>query len=141
MITNLAANASSTAARPRRGVHIGLWVVQAVAAVGFISVAFAKFTHAPMVVEVFNAMGVGDWMPYTIGALEVVGAIALLIPRLCGVAATAFVALTVGAISTHLIFGGNPAAAVVMLVLSVIVAIGRRRSTAAFIESLKRTAR
>jgi uncharacterized membrane protein len=44
-------------------------------------------------------------MPYVIGVLAILGAIGLLIPRLSGTAALAFVILMIGAVVSHLIWG------------------------------------
>lgn len=112
-----------------RGLNITLWVLQGVLALVFVLTALTKFAGAPQAVEIFEAMGTASWMPYVIGLLEIIGAVALLVPRLCGLAAVAFVALLVGAVLSHLIVGvGSPILALVLLVLSALVAYGRRAS-------------
>lgn len=118
-----------------RSTTVVLWVLQVVVALGFLFSAVAKFTAMPMVMATFQALG-APWLAYVIGALEVLGAVAMFVPRLCGLAATAFVALTVGALITHLVVGGDPTLALALLVLSAIVAIVRRRETAALIRSV-----
>ncbi|HEX2248433.1 MAG TPA: DoxX family protein, partial [Arthrobacter sp.] len=77
---------------------------------------------------------------YVVGALELAGAIGLLIPRLAGLAGLGLVALMIGAVLiTLLLFGASmlafPAA---VLVLVAIIAWGRRRSTADLIAPLRR---
>lgn len=119
-----------------RGLNIALWVLQVVTAVAFVMSAFAKFSGSPQAVGVFQAMGSGDWLVYLVGALELVGAIGLLIPRLCGLAATAFVALMVGALVTHAVVGGPALPAAVLLILSAILAWALRHRT---MELLERT--
>jgi putative oxidoreductase len=70
-----------------------------------------------------------------IGVLEVTGSVALLVPRLCGLAALAFVALMVGAVATTLIGLDAPRAVVpaTVLVMAAVVARGRRDRTAALV--------
>ena len=128
MIDKLKA-AGSPSRSMSRGPNIALWALQGVLALVFALSALMKFTAAPQAVEVFEAMGTASWLPYVIGPLEVVGAIALLIPRLSGLAAAAFVALMIGAVLTHLIWGGSVVLEIVLLILSAVVAYGRRTST------------
>ncbi|MBV9142386.1 MAG: DoxX family protein [Pseudonocardiales bacterium] len=86
MIDDLKADESPSRSTSR-GLNVTLWVLQGVLALVFALSAVMKFTAAPQAVEVFEAMGTASWLPYVIGLLEVVGAIALLIPRLSGLAA------------------------------------------------------
>lgn len=108
--------------------HRTLWVVQVVAAVGFAAAAAAKLSGSPEVVATFRAIGGGDWLRYLVAALELAGAVALFVPRLVGLAGVAFVALTVGATVTQLVTGASPVMALLMLVLSAVIAWGRRSS-------------
>ena len=120
--------AESPSRSTSRGLNITLWVLQGVLALVFALSAAMKFTAAPQAMQVFEAMGTASWLPYVIGPLEVAGAIALLIPRLSGLAATAFVALMIGAVLTHLIWGGSVVLEITLLLLSAVVAYGRRAS-------------
>ncbi|HEY2762884.1 MAG TPA: DoxX family protein [Pseudonocardiaceae bacterium] len=119
-----------------RGRNITLWVLQGVLALVFVLTALLKFTGSPQAVAVFEAMGTAGWLPYVIGVLEVAGAVALLIPRLSGLAAVAFVALMVGAVLTHLIWGGPVVLEIVLLILCVVVAYGRRSATSELLTGL-----
>ncbi len=96
----------------------------------FVWAAIPKLTADPMAVQGFTAMGLGIAGMYIIGSLEVAGAVALLIPRLAGLAGLAFVGLMIGAVVASLPFG----AAMVVVpaavgVLAAVIAWGRRRST------------
>lgn len=121
-----------------RGAAVSLWGLQVVTAIGFVGAAVTKFTGAPQGVQVFEAMGVGLWLAYVIGALEVAGAAALLVPRLCGLAGLAFVALTAGAVATHLVVGGNPGFAALLGVCAAGIAWARRRETAQTVALVRR---
>ncbi|MGH3851329.1 MAG: DoxX family protein [Pseudonocardiaceae bacterium] len=109
-----------------RSTNTTLWVLQGITAAGFALSSLLKLSGSPEALAVFEAMGTAGWMPYVIGVLEIIGAIGLLIPRLSGTAALAFVALTIGALVCHAIWGGFAAPAVVMLILSLVLAYGRR---------------
>jgi putative oxidoreductase len=138
MVDNITAQQPATG-RTGRATNIVLWVLQVLLAAGFAMSAVAKFTATPQAVAVFEAMGTAGWMPYAIGTLEVAGAIGLLIPRLCGTAAWAFVALMVGAVLTHLMFGGDPTPAIGLLVFSAVIAWGRRSNAAALLAGRSRS--
>lgn len=121
-------------------VRTGLWVLQYLAAAGFLFNAFGKFTGYPDMMVVFVAMGTAGWLPYVIGVLEVAGAVALVVPRLrlYGLAALAFVALTVGGLMSHVIWGGSMIPAAVLLVISAVIAWGRRANTVDTIARFRR---
>lgn len=124
MVDNVAT--SHAPASAGRGMNITLWVLQGIMALGFALNGLMKLSGSPQAVAIFEAMGTAGWMPYVIGVLEILGAIGLLIPRLSGTAALAFIALMIGAVVSHLIWGGSPVPAVVLLILSAVVAYGRR---------------
>lgn len=121
-----------------RGANAALWVLQGVTALGFVMTAAMKFTAAPQIVRLFEAMGAGLWLVYLVGALEVAGAVALFVPRLRGLAALAFVALTAGAVVTHLVVGGSPAFAAILGVFAAVIAWARRRETADLVRLARR---
>lgn len=129
MVDNVAARQAPSTGEASRGLNITLWVLQGILALGFALSGLAKLTGAEQAVLIFKEMGTADWMPYLIGLLELAGAIGLLIRRVAGLAAVAFVLLMVGALVSHLIWGGFAAPAVGLLILSAVVAYGRRSST------------
>ncbi|WP_262004413.1 DoxX family protein [Streptomyces sp. FIT100] len=56
----------------------------------------------------FDEIGFGDWFMYLVGALELAGAVALVIPVLSGVSALALIGLMIGAFVTQVtVFGGE----------------------------------
>lgn len=119
----------SSPARPRAGNRI-LWILQGIAALGFLLAATSKLSGDHQAVATFHALGWGAWVRYLLAALELLGAAALLIPRLTGLAALAFVGLTVGAVAVQLDTGGSPAMALLLLIVSGVVAWGRRHTIA-----------
>ena len=126
MVDNLAVPQGQSAGSTSRGLNITLWVLQVILALGFALSGLTKLSGAPDALVVFKEMGTDGWMPYVIGSLEIIGAIGLLIRRVTGMAAVAFVALMLGAVLSHLILGvGSPIPAIVLLVLSALVTYGR----------------
>ncbi len=131
--------AASPAAPASRAVNVGLWVAQVVTALAFVFAALGKFGGDPMIVETFDKVGFGDWFRYFIGVLEVLGAVALFVPPLVGLAGLAFVGLMVGAlVVTIAVVGGSVVLPLALLIFSAVIAWGRRRSTARLWQALAR---
>lgn len=132
-----------TAAPPvarSRAATITLWVLQVLLAINIAFAGVGKLTGMQAMVDMFDSIGVGQWFRYVTGALEVAGAIGLLIPRLTGLAALGLVGVMIGAIATHLfIIGGSPVLPIVLLIVAAIIAWGRRDSTLALLGSLRRS--
>ena len=81
------------------------WVVQILLATFYLLAASGKLMSRPQVIEMFRNWGFPDKFYLVVGALELFGAIGLLIPRLAGYAASGLIVLMVGAALTHLING------------------------------------
>src|SRR6266849_3059716 len=60
-------------------VNVVLWVFQIAAAGMFLNVGFLKLSGNAQLVALFEAIGIGQWLRYLTGALEVAGAFLLLI--------------------------------------------------------------
>ncbi|MEV8228041.1 DoxX family protein [Streptomyces sp. NPDC079167] len=89
--------------------------------------AVAKLVGHASAVESFDRMGWGSGAMYAIGALELAGALALLIPPLAGVAAIALVGLLAGASIVQLTLLDPPNAVMPALLIAVVVLIARDR--------------
>jgi uncharacterized membrane protein YphA (DoxX/SURF4 family) len=106
-----------------------VWVLQALAAAAFLYVGAIKIagTNAQLI-QLFNQIGIGQWFRYLTGGLEVIGAIALLVPRFTTFGALLLSFIMVGAVITHLfVVGGSPVPAIVLLVLTGSIAWLRMR--------------
>jgi len=110
--------------------NVLLWIFQIAAAGMFLMAGFSKLVGNEQMVGMFEAIGVGQWFRYLTGALEVAGAILLLIPRTSGLGALMLAGVMAGAVMTHLfIIGGSPLMAIILLVVMGVVAWGRRQRT------------
>lgn len=115
------------AAVPSRKRQIALWLLQALLAAAFLAAGGAKLAGVPSMVVVFEGVGIGQWFRYVTGGIEVVSALLLLVPALCGLGAAMLVPTMVGATFAHLfLIGGSPVASMLLLLLSATVAWNRR---------------
>ncbi|MFD3308347.1 DoxX family protein [Streptomyces sp. NPDC058694] len=124
--------AESATARGRRA-RLALRGLQVLLALFYaFASALPKLIAHPSAAEVFNEMGWGSAGMYSIGVLELAGAVALLIPVLSSVAAVSLGALMVGAFITQItVFGGENAATPLILILPLaLIAWARRRDAA-----------
>lgn len=112
--------------------RIGLWCVKLVLAAAFIAAGNANLYGLPILVQNFEQIGLGQWFRYFTGTLELIGAAALLVPAVAPLGALLLAAIMVGATLTHLfVLPGSPVPAVVLFVLSVMVAWAHRDQIAA----------
>ena len=81
-----------------------------------------KLASLQVQVATFDEIGLGQWLRYFTGGLEVIGAILVLIPRTAGLAAILLGMTMVGAVDVHLLItGGSPVAALVLLAIAIAV--------------------
>ncbi|MFJ4270714.1 DoxX family protein [Streptomyces coelicoflavus] len=114
-----------------RGLRVALRVVQVLLALFFaVASALPKLIGHSSAADTFAEMGWGDAGMYAIGVLELAGAVALMVPLLQSVAATALSALMVGAFVVQLMYfdGENAATPLILMVPLLIVARARRGS-------------
>ena len=110
----------------RRSVAVALWVAQAVLALQLASGGILKLIGDAAMVDLFTDIGAGQWFRYAVGLVELAGAVGLLIPRLCGLAALGVTALLVGATVTNVAIGVAPWLPLVLLLVAATVAYARR---------------
>jgi putative oxidoreductase len=98
------------------------WCVQLLLGLLFVNVALAKLTGKPEMVELFTAIGVGQWFRYVTGGLELTGAVLIVVPRTRRIGAALLATIMIGAIAAHgFILHVPPTAPVVLLLLSGVV--------------------
>jgi len=113
-----------------RNVSIALLVLSFLLAALFLMSGGSKLAGAEQHVKGFAHWGYPDWFRLVIGAIEIVAAILLLIPRLAFFGASALIVVMAGATYTHLVRatgeGAMAAMTVVLLALLVLVAFARK---------------
>ncbi len=116
--------------------NAALWALQVLLAAYFVHSGVSLLGDD--FVGKFDKIGSGQWLRYVTGVLEIAGALGLLVPRLCGLAAVGLVGVMTGAVVTELFVLADPAGAVlpaVLLVLAAVVAWFRRDTTRALLQS------
>ncbi|MFJ8615200.1 DoxX family protein [Streptomyces clavifer] len=125
------ASVAAPAAAPRGGRRVArrvaLDTARVVLALFFGFSAVAKIMAHESAVQSFDRMGWGSGAMYTIGGLEMAGAVALLVPLLAGVAAMALAGLLAGASIVQLTLLDPPNAVMPALLIAVVVLIARDR--------------
>jgi hypothetical protein len=114
--------------RPRRVWSVVLWGLQGLLAA---LLAYAGANELPVprpeVAEVFGGIGLGDWLQYARGAVELVGAVGSAVPGLGRFAALWFTAVAAGAVVAHLTRLPPAALALPPAVIGGLVALIARR--------------
>ena len=80
-----------------------LWVLQILLAALFLMSSIPKLTSHPRAVEMFENYGYPDNFYLLVGAIELLGAFCLLIPKVAGYGASALMVIMIGASLTHLV--------------------------------------
>lgn len=117
---------SATIQATSRWKSISVWGVKTLLALAFLAAGSAKLYGVPMMVESFEHIGFGQWFRYLTGALEIIGAITILIPSVAAFGALLLSCIMVGAIITHAVIGGSAIPAVILLLLSATIALVHR---------------
>jgi uncharacterized membrane protein YphA (DoxX/SURF4 family) len=100
-----------------------VWGVRVLLAIAFGAAGVAKLAGVPQMVQVFDAVGFGQWLRYLTGVVEITGAVLLLVPAAGFFGGLLLTATMVGAVATHLLLiGGNPVPALVLGLLAAYVA-------------------
>jgi putative oxidoreductase len=119
--------ALSEESQPSKALNVTLWILQALAAAAFLMAGATKLAGAEVHVAMFEKIGLGQWLRYFTGSLEVISAVLLLLPKTAGIGAALLTATMAGAVATHLfIIGGTPLPAIMLLLITATVAWYRR---------------
>jgi uncharacterized membrane protein YphA (DoxX/SURF4 family) len=130
--------ATTITARPKI-LTIALWTLQIVLAPQFLFGGVLKLAGVPVMVELFEQIGAGQWLRYVVGAAEVAGAIGLLIPLLSGLAALGLGALMAGATLVNVFaIDQSPAMPLAFLVVAAFLTWARRAQVRALRDKLLR---
>ena len=126
MIASDTAAPATPALRRGRVATIALWVTQIALAAMFLFSGVSKLAGAPTMVNMFAAIGLGQWFRYVTGAIEISAAVALLIPSAAPFGAILLVPTMAGAAAANLFLGQSPVVPLVLLLVDAAVAWTRR---------------
>jgi putative oxidoreductase len=126
-----------------RGRVVGAWIIQGLLAAAFLAAGGAKLAGVPMMVQIFDQIGMGQWFRIVTGLVEVIGAVALVVPGFAALGAAWLGATMFVAVLTHLfILHSSAMPALILLTLNVLVVWLRRDQLVAVLAflNLKRRA-
>jgi uncharacterized membrane protein YphA (DoxX/SURF4 family) len=103
------------------------WVLSVLLALTFFSMGVEKLMDEPMMAGLFSLFGYPPWSMTLVGAVEIVGAVLVLVPRLAHVGAFLLGCIMVGAIFSHLTHGQAYMVAGPALLLAMAIALGALR--------------
>ena len=127
---------SIQSSRPSR--RIGAWTLQGIIAAAFLAAGAAKLAGVPFMVDLFAQIGLGQWFRVVTGVVEVVGAVALLVPGLASLGALWLGGTKIGAVATHVfVLHTSPVPAIVLGVLNALVFYLRRDELVALLHRVK----
>lgn len=117
-----------------------LWAFSILMTLLFLNASVGKLVSHPNVLAMFRRYGYPDNFHLLIGALEFMGAVAILIPRLASYGAGLLAIVMVGACGTHLKSGEMSRAAftAVLVILLGVIAYARHRRAAPVAEAAPR---
>jgi putative oxidoreductase len=126
---------SGTTARRGRASLVALWLTQIALAGLFVMSGGSKLAGVPAMIELFDAVGVGQWFRYVTGTIELTSAIALLVPATAPFGALLLIPTMIGASATNVfITHQSPAMPLVLLVGAVAIVWARRDQVRTFFE-------
>ena len=104
-----------------------VWAFQILAAAQFFLTGLDKLSDAPVMVQLFAAVGLGQWLRYFTGAVEIASAVLLLMPHVAHVGAALLVMTMIGALIAHFtVLPFSPAKPIILLVMVSVVFWTRR---------------
>jgi putative oxidoreductase len=80
------------------------WTLTVLAALVYLAAGYAKVSGQEMMVQGFTSYGLPNWFRITIGSLEIIAAILLLIPAFTGMASFGLSLIMIGALACHVMF-------------------------------------
>lgn len=105
---------------PKSRLRLGLdWGLRGLIAAAFLAAGVAKLAGAPALVAIFDQIGVGQWFRFVVAAIEIGGALLVILPRTAAIGAGVLTITMAGAVFTHLVLiGGSPVPAILLLALN-----------------------
>lgn len=99
-----------------------VWALQILAAAQFFLTGLDKLSDAPVMVQLFAAVGFGQWFRYVTGIIEIVSSVLLLVPRVAAFGAALLAMTMIGALIAHFtVLPYSPAKPIVLLVMVSVV--------------------
>lgn len=134
----MSTNSLTTAAVPAGKVKIAARVLRVLAAAAFLAAGGAKLAGVPMMVGIYEQIGIGQWFRTVTGVVEVAGAVGLLFPTTAGLGGLLLAVTMACGVMTHLfVIGGSAVPALVLMVITGAIAWLHRAGIVGVLNSLK----
>lgn len=118
-IVNVRRNRKHEAEKLSKTRNIVTWSLTVILALIFVSAGYSKVSGQEMMVQSFILFGLPDWFRLTIGTLEILGGVLLLVPAFTGTSAFGLSIIMIGAVASHAMFtpleGAIPAASIFLV--------------------------
>src|SRR5258708_1941309 len=109
-------------------IRVGALAARALVAVAFVVAGAANLSSTRSVIEMFEAVGVGQWLRYLAALVEIAGAAMLLLPGFIGLGALLLAATIFCALLGHFfVFNDSPVETLVLLAATSGILWYRRR--------------
>jgi len=96
-------------------------------AAAFFAAGTAKLAGVPVMVQLFDQIGIGQWFRIVTGVVEIVGALALVYPGMAAIGGLWLGFTMICAVATHVfVLHSSPAAPAVLLALNALIVYLRR---------------
>src|ERR1700730_13331664 len=129
----LAVTQNGTDLQRSRASLVALWLTQVALALMFLMAGGSKLAGVSAMVDLFDAIGLGQWFRYVTGIIEVVSGIALLVPSAAIFGAMLLIPTMLGAIVTNVfVVPASPVAPLLLLLGAAAVAWARRHQLRMF---------
>lgn len=73
---------ASTIQNYSQSMNIGIWILRVLLGLAFLFASYIKLSSRPRMIAEFDTIGFGQWFRYFTGALELIGGLAILVPRI-----------------------------------------------------------
>ena len=114
-------------ATPGKALNILLWTLQVLVALAFVATGSGKLLGSADMIALFDAVGIGQWLRYVTGLLEVLGAVLLIVPSTAAFGSVLLACVMAGAVVAHLtVLHTATTAPLVLFALTALIAWGRR---------------
>jgi putative oxidoreductase len=120
-----------------RSRRVGAGILQVVVTLAFFAAGGAKLAGAPFMVQLIAQIGIGQWFRIVTGSVGIIGASALMHPRLAALDGLWLGATMFFAVLTHLfVIHTNPAVAIVLGLLNALIVYLRRDDLASLLRTI-----
>ncbi|WP_420607303.1 DoxX family protein [Novosphingopyxis sp.] len=117
-----------TSNKSKSRIRLSIWAARVISALAFGLAGGAKLFGAAALVAIFDQIGFGQWFRYLTGAIELLGAILILVPAAALTGTILLFCVACGAVATHFfLIGGNSLPAIVLLFLTGGLLVATRR--------------